>query len=163
MTTDQNGVILKCDSGCQACVPSSSTTGATICTSALDGYTIIGGVITKCGRFCMSCMTSSPTICSACYPGSVLIGGGCAQCSDSNALTCSPYNITFSLTCVRGYTPVYFTNTTAGVCSACASYCKRCDTAGPGNCDANSCQTGSVMLSGTTNCTLCFGACLTCS
>ena len=163
VTTDQNGNVVRCEVGCQVCAPSSTTVGSTICMTAMDGYTIIGGVLTNCGKFCKTCLTSSPTVCSSCYAGSVLIGGVCTACSDVNALTCSPLNVTYSLTCQSGYTSVNSANANMGQCTACATYCKKCAVAGPGACDASGCEAGTVMLSGTTTCTPCFGGCMYCS
>ena len=162
-TTNSNGVVLRCEAGCQVCVASSVNALSTICTMPMQGYSIVSGAIRKCPSLCLSCDGASATLCTSCYPGYALISGSCSQCTDPNALTCSPLNTTYSLTCVNGYTSAYFTNTTAGVCSACAPYCRRCDSTGPGNCDSNSCSSGAVQVSGTTTCTLCFGQCVTCS
>ena len=84
-------------------------------------------------------------------------------CTDPNALNCSSLNVSYSTSCKSGYTSVYFTGSTAGTCSACAQYCKKCNNAGPGFCDANGCDGGAVQVAGTANCSLCFSGCVTCS
>ena len=162
-TVNANGVFLKCPAGCRVCTVSQGNANLAICTKARKGYSIVGGNIRKCDTLCKTCQGSSTTVCSSCYTGYALVSGTCQSCTDPNAKTCSSRNLAYSLTCKRGYVSGYFANVTAGVCSACAQYCKKCTSSGPGNCDANSCDSGSVQLTGTTNCTLCFSGCVSCS
>ena len=68
----------------------------------------------------------------------MLVGTSCLQCSDANALNCSSDNKDFSLTCSLGYTAVA-NSQTAGVCRACAEYCRKCDALGEGKCDEGGC------------------------
>jgi len=165
LAADGSTVVL-CEAGCQACVSSSSSTTGTICTLPENGYSILGGVVLKCHPNCLTCASYLISVCTSCYLGSVLRSGTCVSCSDPNALTCSPLNVAYSLTCKVGYTGGASSTsvvTTGGTCQACSAYCRSCFANGPGQCDANGCIKGTVQLTGTTNCTKCFNGCITCS
>ena len=54
-TTNSNGVVLRCDPGCQVCVTSSVNALSTICTTPMQGYSIVSGAIRKCPSSCLSC------------------------------------------------------------------------------------------------------------
>lgn len=122
-------------------------------------------MIVRCDPTCQSCESYLPTLCTSCYSRSVLVSGECVACNDTHALTCSPYNTNYSLTCDLGYTATYFSTSgsSGGVCLACADYCRKCNRRGPGQCDEGQCNSGSVQLLGTTNCSLCFSGCVRCS
>lgn len=155
-----------CEPGCDACVGSGTNSASTTCTLAADGYSIVEGIVIKCDPKCKSCLSYLFTVCTECYLGFVLRGGTCFPCSDANALTCSPLNVNYALTCKDGYTGGTYAssaNSTGGVCQACASFCKTCLNNGPGQCDSNGCISGTVQIIGTTNCTKCFSGCVKCS
>jgi hypothetical protein len=127
-----------------------------------SGYTQIQGVITKCDPTCKTCSTSITT-CLSCYGGFYLTGGVCNTCTDTNALTCSSTDATFSLSCKRGFTAAGNSTTfSTGVCQACADNCNKCDINGAGTCDSGQCQIGYVQQTGNTNCTQCFSGCPSC-
>ena len=107
----------------------------------------------------MTCSDSNT--CLSCYPGYSLNGDQCVNCTDINAISCSPTNTDYSLGCISGYTIVSSSSTSQ--CQKCASNCYKCDVNGQGACDSGQCSIGYVQLSGTTNCTLCFSNCPSCS
>ena len=159
----RTGKTLRCQSGCRVCIASQANTEATICILAKQGRSLVGGQIRVCASSCKTCDGSSSSVCTSCYPGTTLSGGACVSCTDANALTCSSLNVSFSLTCRRGFTAVAFSGFTTGLCNQCSLFCSSCNTAGPGNCDSNGCDVGAVQIQGTTNCSLCFSGCLVCS
>jgi hypothetical protein len=146
-------------------MPSAAVSSQAVCASASKGYSILGGQLVKCDPLCVSCQSYLPSVCTACYPGYLLSHGSCSRCLDPNALTCSLFNASYSLTCTEGYTATFWVNVnaTGGMCLACGQYCKKCDVGGPGGCDSNGCEEGTVQLVGTANCSLCFGGCARCS
>jgi proprotein convertase subtilisin/kexin type 5 len=163
LAADGSTIVL-CESGCEICIASSTSTTGSICTTASSGYSIVGGIVLKCHPSCLTCASYLNTICTSCYPGSVLKSGTCVACGDSNALTCSSLDINYALTCKVGYTAGAYSasSVTGGTCRACSLYCTSCLVNGPGNCDSNGCIKGTVQVSGSTNCTKCFNGCVTC-
>lgn len=141
--------------------------GSPKCTTADVGYSIIGGVLTKCDTTCKACSGTTSSDCTSCYDSFLISGGVCSSCSDPNALFCLSTNSGFAAICKIGYTAAYYTSggslQSGGTCRACSTHCKQCDINGPSNCDTGQCYTGYVVLSGTTNCTACFGSCSSCS
>lgn len=165
LAADGTTVVL-CEPGCMACVASSSSTTGSVCTKAADGYSIVAGIVLKCHPNCKSCVSYLTNICTACYLGSVLRSGTCIACGDPNALLCSSLDVNYALVCKDGFTGgAYSTSAaiTGGTCQACSAFCRSCLFNGPGNCDSNGCYSGSVQITGTTNCTKCFGGCVRCS
>jgi len=166
-TLTLNGVnIVRCEAGCQKCGGSPDNNLGTRCLEAADGYSIVGGLVLKCHPICRSCVAYLNSLCTACYPGSILKGGTCISCGDANALTCSAINIFYALTCKNGYTAGFFHRSVffnGGNCQPCALFCRSCLSNGPAKCDANGCIEGTVQLTGTLNCTKCFGDCVRCS
>jgi hypothetical protein len=159
-----NNTFYDCPYGCAACLFSAANT--IVCTTAEDGYSIVGGVIIVCDSSCKACSGNSSTSCTACYSSLVLVGGSCKTCADPHAITCLPGNPAYSLTCTEGFTAAFVTlgNTTiGGVCVACADNCIQCDASGPGKCDKGKCSVGFVKIVGTQNCTACLGGCPSCS
>ena len=121
----------------------------------------MAGNILKCDPSCKSCSGTTLSDCLSCYQGTTLQGNQCISCTDSNALSCLPFNLAFSTSCIQGYTAAF--HSTGGTCQACALNCKKCDQNGPGKCDSSWCFEGFVQLAGTTNCTACFGGCASCN
>ena len=120
----------------------------------------------KCHPNCLTCASYLVSICTSCYPGSVLKSGTCVSCVDPNALLCSSLDPSYALVCRQGYTGgAYSTSSaiTGGTCQPCASFCSSCFFNGPGQCDSNGCTKGTVQITGTTNCTKCFGGCVKCA
>jgi hypothetical protein len=159
--------ILLCESGCETCIASiTSITGTTgsVCTTASAGYSIVGGIVVKCHPNCLTCASYLISICTSCYPGTVLKSGTCVNCGDPNALTCSSLDIKYALTCQVGYTAGAYSSSsvTGGICRACSLYCTSCLVNGPGNCDSNGCIKGTVQVIGSNNCTKCFNGCVKC-
>ena len=157
---------LLCEAGCQACQVSSTSSTGSVCTLAAAGYSIVGGVVVKCHPNCLTCASYILSICTSCYPRSVLKSGTCVSCTDPHALVCSSLNFNYALICEPGYTGgAYSTSSavTGGTCQACSLYCVSCLSNGPGHCDSNGCIQGTVQVTGTTNCTKCFAGCTTCS
>lgn len=83
-------------------------------------------------------------------------------CSDPHAFTCSSHDVSYSLSCEPGYT-AGFLNNMGGFCYSCADNCMHCDASGLGKCDSGRCDSGFVVLTGTTVCTQCNGGCAICS
>lgn len=161
----RGGAVIQCPWGCRVCITGAVTTYQTICTVPRPGYSIRGGRVVRCQSPCRTCQSYDRTRCTSCYRRYANVQGVCTRCNDSNALTCSSFDLSFSYTCRRGYVTGYFSssNATAGTCYACASYCRSCKNAGPGKCDKHGCFYGTVQITGTDNCTKCFRGCSRCS
>ena len=159
------GKYLVCATGCETCV--ALVSGGTACTAANDGYSIVGSSLIKCNVLCKTCSGTTATDCLSCYPGTSVYAGTCTSCTDPNALSCLSTNAAYAVICKKGYTSAFYTSNSAtqegGTCQACALHCNKCDQNGPGNCDEHDCVTGFVQLTGTTNCSQCFGGCPKCS
>ena len=162
--TSGQGHIYRCPPGCRICVFMAGQRYKLICLFAKRGFSIVSGSIARCNPLCKTCRSSRVSICSSCFKKYVRRHGTCIRCTDANALTCSRYNPRYSKRCIPGYTAGYnAVSKTGGVCLSCATYCRKCNRGGEGTCDRGGCQKGSVQLTGTTNCTLCFGGCTKCS
>ena len=129
------------------------------------GYSIVNGQVAKCQSPCMTCTAYDPALCTSCFSRYVNVRGSCLSCTDPYALTCSPQDLSFSYSCQRGYVAGYYSinSTYGGQCLPCAAYCRFCFKAGPGKCDPQGCYSGSVQLTGTTNCSKCFKGCSECN
>jgi hypothetical protein len=127
----------------------------------------VAGTLIKCDTTCKSCSGKTASDCLTCYQGQALNGGQCQGCTDPNALTCLPTNVGFVSVCKLGYSSAFYivngTVQNGGTCQPCGLNCLKCDQNGPGTCDLNKCFEGYVQLSGTTNCSACFGGCPQCS
>lgn len=144
-----------CPAGCATCNIGNSN--AIVCSEPLPGYSFdTSGNIVRCADSCKTCSSSDSNACTSCFGASRLSGTTCSGCQDSNAASCTG-SITWADSCIPGYTPVN------GSCSACASNCLSCGTAGANNCDDGGCGPGYVVITGTSNCTGCFAGCATCS
>ena len=108
-------------------------------------------------QFFVHCLL--PRICSCCWK--------LQKCIDANSTTCHPGNLSFSVSCIPGFTAgfVYFNDfySNGGVCLPCGSNCLQCDAKGSGKCDTGKCAVGFVMLTNTVNCTACIGGCSKCN
>lgn len=162
-TKSADGTVVLCEAGCDACQVSSAAAGGTICTKPAFGYALTEGVVKKCHPTCLTCASHLATLCTNCFPGTALKSGTCVSCTDPHALFCSSLDAAYSTECVTGYTTTIAAGQTLGVCRACSQFCLICFSNGPGNCDSNGCSAGYVQLTGTMNCTKCFGGCTTCS
>lgn len=152
-----NGAVVEvvCPAGCSKC--NLGEGNKIVCTEPDQGYAFdIDGNIVRCSDTCATCSATDATACTSCYGSSQLSGTSCVGCQDANAVSCAG-NTNWADKCIEGYSPVN------GKCEACAEYCLSCGVAGAGKCDATGCAPGFVVLTGTTNCTLCFNGCASCS
>jgi hypothetical protein len=161
----RGGSVIQCPWGCRVCITGAMTAYQTICTVPKPGYSIVSGRIVRCRSPCRTCRAYDRNRCTSCYYRYANVQGTCVRCNDSNALSCSSYDISYSYTCRSGYVTGYFPAVPSygGECLACSQYCYSCRSAGPGNCDTWGCYSGTVQLVGTQNCTKCFRGCSRCS
>lgn len=159
MSVSRVGIII-CPFGCATCDINKFEN--VVCNTASDGYVLWRGAIYQCDSSCVTCSstigpTNAFTNCLTCPSRYALVTSSCVKCNDSNAYTCSSYDVSVSLSCMPGFT------LSNGTCSACAANCLKCDSQGAGSCDSKGCSTGYYnSQSFLSNCVKCFNGCLNC-
>jgi len=115
---------------------------------------------------CADC-TANPSVCTTCNPapgtyGTLADGSGCDDCQAQSSGTCtSCTTLTYCDSCASSSQgPV--SGTTTASCGDCASNCQFCQTAGAGQCDAQSCDNG-YGVDASQTCSPCAAGCTQCS
>ena len=166
-TGESASVAYLCPIGCRRCRYNMNKTVR--CMETEPGYSMIYKiVIIACDPVCKTCSGPSSINCTSCYQGYTFRKGQCFACSDTNAISCSPLDLAYSVGCIFGYTDIFYSGAggaqfSGGVCRACATNCRKCDQGGPGTCDDGECYVGYQKLQGQTNCTTCLRGCSSCS
>jgi hypothetical protein len=152
--------LITCPPGCKICSVNSNKgkNKLLICIQPHYGYTIYASKIYKCSDLCKYCAlsTNNSLVCLGCYSGYQLINSICKPCTDKNANNCSSFNLSYSVSCLRGYVA------RSGVCVHCDPNCLSCTIPGK-TCDPGQCRQGFVQLSNDSTCIPCAYNCPSCS
>ena len=78
--------VVRCPIGCLSCTIDNKND--ILCSEAVEGYSILDGLISKCSINCLTCSPLNQYICTSCFLGFALVNGKCQKCTGSNALEC---------------------------------------------------------------------------